>query len=133
MEVIWRKCVETAEKMHPQHKGTKPADVAKLFLWQNNLLKFYLDYNVDQACSYGQELLDDLEDKLPAPELVDLKFSTATALSLQGSQLTEADSLYEAALAKIEPSATMKPFLLNNLGVNHFYQFIEKSTQVTSQ
>jgi hypothetical protein len=22
----------------------------------------------------------------------------------------------------------MKPFLLNNLGVTHFYQFIEKST-----
>ena len=47
MEAIWRKCVETAEKMYPQHKGTKPADVSKLFLWQNNLLKFYLDYNVD--------------------------------------------------------------------------------------
>jgi hypothetical protein len=27
----------------------------------------------------------------------------------------------------------MKPFLLNNLGVTHFYQFIEKSTQITSQ
>jgi hypothetical protein len=27
----------------------------------------------------------------------------------------------------------MKPFLLNNLGVTHFYQFIEKSTQVTNQ
>jgi hypothetical protein len=27
----------------------------------------------------------------------------------------------------------MKPFLLNNMGVNQFYQFIEKSTQVTNQ
>ena len=27
----------------------------------------------------------------------------------------------------------MKPFLLNNLGVTHFYQFIEKSAFITSQ
>ena len=46
--------------MYPQHKGTKPEDVSKLFMWQNNLLKFYLDYNVDQACDYGNDLLNDL-------------------------------------------------------------------------
>jgi len=36
---------------------------------------------------------------------------------------------------KLEESKdqTSKPFLLNNLGVTHFYQFIEKSTQITNQ
>ena len=27
----------------------------------------------------------------------------------------------------------MKPFVLNNLGVTHFYQFIEKSAFITNQ
>ena len=136
VEATWQKCVETAEKMYPQHKGTKPEDVSKLFMWQNNLLKFYLDYNVDQACDYGNDLLNDLQDRLPELDLVDLKFSTATALSLQGSQLNEAESLYETALEKLtgpNQKNHMKPFLLNNLGVTHFYQFIEKSTQITNQ
>lgn len=68
--------------MHPQHKGTGAAQLAKVFMWQNNLLKFYLDYNVDQACDYGGELLSDIGDRLLPGDQVDLKFSLATALSL---------------------------------------------------
>jgi hypothetical protein len=55
----------------------------------------------------------------------------ATALALQGSHLTEAESMFNQALEKVDAdkmSQPMKPFLLNNLGVTHFYQFIEKST-----
>ncbi len=104
-------------------------------MWQNNLLKFYLEYNVDQACDYGNDLLSDLQDRLPSQDLSDLYFSLATALALQGSQLTEAESMFNLALNKLETDKTaqpMKPFLLNNLGVTHFYQFIEKSTQITN-
>jgi hypothetical protein len=82
VEATWQKCVDTAEKMTPLHKGSKIEDVAKVFMWQNNLLKFYLDYNVDQACDYGRDLLGELEERLSSGDLVDLKFSTATALSL---------------------------------------------------
>ena len=105
-------------------------------MWQNNLLKFYLEYNVDQACDYGNDLLSDLQERLPSQDLSDLYFSLATALALQGSQLTEAESMFNLALEKLEGNVIaqpMKPFLLNNLGVTHFYQFIEKSTQITNQ
>jgi hypothetical protein len=100
-------------------------------MWQNNLLKFYLEYNVDQACDYGNDLLSDLQDRLPSQDLSDLLFSLATALSLQGSHLTDAESLFTQALTHLDSdklSQPMKPFLLNNLGLTHFYQFIEKST-----
>ena len=63
--------------------------------------------------------------------MADLYFSTATAYALQGSQLGEAEKLYEQALAVIgEDKAVqpLKPFLLNNLGVTHFHQFVEKSS-----
>ena len=82
VETTFVKCVETAEKLYPQHKGTKPEDLSKVFMWQNNLLKFYLEYNVDQACDYGSELLSDLNDRLLPHDLVDLQFSLATGLSL---------------------------------------------------
>lgn len=82
VEKTFIKCVETAEKMHPQHKGTKADDLSKVFLWQNNLLKFYLEYNVDQACDYGNDLLSEFSDRLLPHDLVDLQFSLATGLSL---------------------------------------------------
>jgi len=82
VEQTFIKCVQTAESMHPQHKGTKPEDLSKVFMWQNNLLKFYLDYNVDQACDYGSELLSELDERLLPHDLVDLQFSLATGLSL---------------------------------------------------
>lgn len=44
--------------------------------------------------------------------------------------------MFNQALEKLEGdkfTQPMKPFLLNNLGVTHFYQFIEKSTQITNQ
>ena len=67
-------------------------------MWQNNLLKFYLEYNVDQACDYGQDLLSELSDRLSPKDLADLQFSLATGLCLQGSQLNEAESLFNQAI-----------------------------------
>ena len=72
VEETFKRCVETAEKIYQPHKGTKPEDVAKLFMWQNNLLKFYLEYNVDQACDYGNDLLSELSDRLSSKDLADL-------------------------------------------------------------
>jgi tetratricopeptide (TPR) repeat protein len=131
VEGTFRRCVETAEKIYQPHKGTKGEDMSKIFMWQNNLLKFYLEYNVDQACDYGNELVQELQERLPKQDMVDLYFSTATALALQGSQLGEAETMYEQALAEIgedQMTASLKPFLLNNLGVTHFHQFVEKSS-----
>jgi hypothetical protein len=104
-------------------------------MWQNNLLKFYLEYNVDQACDYGSDLLSELQDRLSPQDHSDLQFSLATALCMQGSSLNEAESLFDQALIKLDSakSQEMRPFLLNNLGVTHFYQFIEKSTLITNQ
>ena len=67
-------------------------------MWQNNLLKFYLEYNVDQACDYGSELFSDLNDRLPIADLADLQFTLATGMALKGSQLNEAESHFDQAL-----------------------------------
>ena len=47
VESTFRRCVDTAEKIYQPHKGTKAEELSKIFMWQNNLLKFYLEYNVD--------------------------------------------------------------------------------------
>jgi hypothetical protein len=72
VENTFRRCVETAEKIYQIHKGAKPEDITKLFMWQNNLLKFYMEYNVDQACDYGNDLLSDLQERLSVQDLTDL-------------------------------------------------------------
>ena len=44
-------------------------------MWQNNLIKFYLDHNVDKACELGDDLLENDNKNLNNNDLADLKFS----------------------------------------------------------
>ena len=53
-------------------------------MWQNNLLKFYMEHDIDKAVSYGRELTDEFAQILPQAEQDDLKFSLATSHALRG-------------------------------------------------
>lgn len=33
---------------------------ANVFMWQNNLLKFYMEHDIDKAIAFGGELTEDL-------------------------------------------------------------------------
>ena len=44
-------------------------------MWQNNMLKFYLENDVDKAVDYGSDLVGDLEGLLTKTDMVDLKFT----------------------------------------------------------
>lgn len=56
--------------------------ISKKFMWYNNLLKFYLDQDIDKACDYGEDLINDIEEILPEKDKVDLKFTLAVIISI---------------------------------------------------
>ena len=61
-------------------------------MWQNNLLKFYMEHDIQKAISYGQELTQEIGPILPLEDQNDLKFSIATSHALHGD-LSDFDSV----------------------------------------
>ena len=59
-------------------------------MWQNNLLKFYLEHDIAKAADLSKELIADLGNILPEPDVGDLKFSLATAQALEGTDIESA-------------------------------------------
>ena len=57
----------------------------------------------------------------------DLKFSLATAHSLKLENIDYAIDLYNET---IQESSDLKGIVLNNLGITHFYKFMELSNTV---
>ena len=55
-------------------------------MWQNNLLKYYMEYDIDKACDYGEDLMT--EPGLSSKDSQDLKFSLAVS-----AILTDVDEL----------------------------------------
>eukprot|EP00347_Sterkiella_histriomuscorum_P004387 403360655 len=124
VESTFLRCTETANKLYPRNKEDAP----RRFMWHNNLLKFYIDCDIDKACDYGSDLLSDYEQVLNNSDLTDLKFSLATSYSLQGIELDSAEKLFTESLEIAPPE--MKGYIYNNHGINHFYQFVEKSQSI---
>ena len=128
-EDTFKKCVEVAENaqvpLNPNLDQT-----SNVFMWQNNLLKFYMENDIDKAIAYGKELSEDLGPILPQHDQDDLKFSLATSYALKGD-LTEFDAvkkMFEDCIEKMQPE--QKGFVLNNLGMWHFFGFIRMSTEL---
>ena len=124
------KSVEVAEKAStPLVKGLDKNQ--EIFMWQNNLLKFYLEHNVEKAIDYSKELLDDYGQGLDEKDIVDLKFSLSTAYLLEGSPelLEPAKDLMKETLACNDP--LQRGYIHNNLGMTHFYDFAIRSSQIT--
>lgn len=107
-------------------------------MWQNNLLKFYLEHDLEKALDFGQDLLQDVAPLLAEPFVQDLKFTLATAQSMKAEDLDTAITLYQESLYSGEKLTQypqlndLRGIVYNNLGITHFYKFIELSNAVDS-
>lgn len=68
LEATFLQCTHIADKLYPRNKE----DAGSRFMWQNNLLKFYIEYDIDKACDLGSDLLADYQAVLNSQDLVDL-------------------------------------------------------------
>ena len=55
VEETFHKCIDVAENS-PLRKGGDKTRIQNIFTWQNNVLKFYLDNNIDKNFSERDEL-----------------------------------------------------------------------------
>ena len=67
MESIFQRCIETSENS-PFNQLKQDTRTSNVFVWQNNLLKFYLENNIDKAIDYGHELKDEIGGHLQSHE-----------------------------------------------------------------
>lgn len=58
VEDTFKKCVDVAENAKVPLNPTID-QTSNVFMWQNNLLKFYMEHDVDKAITYGAELTED--------------------------------------------------------------------------
>ena len=98
-------------------------------MWQNNLLKFYLEHDVAKAIEFSKELIDELGNILPQSDVADVKFSLATAYAMEGKDVEASQATLKECL-EISP-AQNKGFILNNLGMTYFYRFVAMSTEIS--
>ena len=97
-------------------------------MWQNNLLKFYLEHDIAKAKDFSSELIHDLGNILPENDVCDLKFSLATAFALEGQDIDSSQKYFKECLDV--PNPLMKGFALNNLGMTYFYKFVALSSEI---
>ena len=128
VEDTFKKCIDCAEQSKVS-LDPKLDQTQNVFMWQNNLLKFYLEHDIAKAKDFSMELLDDLGNILPQPDVVDLKFSLATAHALEGQDIDAAQKYYKECLDV--PNPMMRGFAHNNLGMTYFYKFVAMSSEIS--
>ncbi len=58
VEEVFKKSIEVAEKTTERlHKDMDQTQ--SVFMWQNNLLKFYIENDIHKAIDYAKELIDE--------------------------------------------------------------------------
>lgn len=99
-------------------------------MWQNNLLKFYIENDIEKAISYGTELIEEVSQILPKEDQDDLKFSVATSHALKGNleNFEQVTTMFMECAESMAPA--QRGFVLNNLGMYHFFNFIKMSTEL---
>ena len=108
VEKTFKECIKIAENS-PQNliqmvdaKSSKPLDADsradQVFIWQNNLLKFYLENDIEKATDFGTELIDDIGDIISPEMRTDLKMTVGTAHSLLCDDLDEAIKLFNEVI-----------------------------------
>jgi tetratricopeptide (TPR) repeat protein len=129
VEKRFQQCIEVAEK-GKKSMNKKNDQTHNTFIWQNNLIKFYLAHNVDKAIEFSSDILEEQGSILDKSNLSDLKFNLATAYNLRGqdSDLVHVLRLYNECLASCPPENT--PFIHNNLGIANFFNFATMSKQI---
>ena len=83
VEDTFKKCVEVAENAQVPLNPTID-QTSNVFMWQNNLLKFYMEHDIDKAITFGGELSEEHGQILAKHDQDDLKFSLATSYALKG-------------------------------------------------
>lgn len=58
VEQCFRKCVDVAEN-GKKSMNKKNDQTHNVFIWQNNLINFYLTHNLDKCIDFSNELIDD--------------------------------------------------------------------------
>lgn len=132
MEEIFKKSIEVAEKTTERlHKDMDQTQA--VFMWQNNLLKFYMENDIKQAIEYSKELMEEHGTILDPKDKCDLQFSLATSYVLEGSPelLEPARDLYKECLQTYD-DPMYHGYIHNNLGMANFYNFVIKSSELTS-
>ena len=129
MEDTFKKCVAVAENAKVPLNPTID-QTSNVFMWQNNLLKFYMENDIDKAIIYGRELREEHGEILAKQDQNDLKFSLATSYALKGdlSTFDEVKAIFEDCVENMPPEQT--GFVLNNLGMWHFFNFIKQSSEL---
>ena len=99
-------------------------------MWQNNLLKFYIEHDVPKAIEYARQLIEEVAHQLPANDRAELKFSLATSMILEGDPeyLPEAKSIF-AVCADETADPLFKGYVYNNQGMANWYHFVHMSQQ----
>ena len=81
VEEVFKKCVSVAENVKTS-LNKEYDQTTNAFMWQNNLLKFYLQHDMDKAVSYAAELQEEVGHLLQVADKSDLDFSMGTSLAL---------------------------------------------------
>ncbi len=100
-------------------------------MWQNNLLKFYMENDIVKAIDFAKDLIDEQGSILNKVDLCDLKFSLGTSYALEGNA-----AYLELAIKELKQSLEIaddhtKGYILNNLGMVNFYTFVAQSSEIT--
>jgi hypothetical protein len=129
VEHMFKKSIEVAEQTKTM-LSSKVDQTSSVFMWQNNLLKFYMEHDLSKAIPYAAELIDEQGSILSAQDRSDLRFSLATSHALEGSMpnLDIAVDLFKGSLTESEE--TNKGYIYNNLGMSHFHRFVMLSQQI---
>ena len=88
-----------------------------------------MEHDIVKAIDFSKELTDELGNILPEADVADIKFSLATAYAMQGKDIATAQATLKECL-DIAP-AHMKGFILNNLGMTYFYNFVAMSSEIS--
>ena len=70
-------------------------------MWQNNLLKFYMEHDINKAITYSGELVDEVGGLLSPESLSDLHFSQGTSIALRG-HVDDIDLAKDTLLTSLE-------------------------------
>jgi hypothetical protein len=82
VEQTFCKQIEIAEKTRDRLKSQQSESI---FVWQNNLLKFYMEHDINKAIDFSKELIEEHGEVLNKRDFSDLQFSLATSYLLEGS------------------------------------------------
>lgn len=116
-----------------------------IFMCHNTLLKYYMNYDVDKCCKYGEKLLSNNYfnyDRLSPHDQYDLHHTLGTAYSLEGTSHKQCFKAYEKSIEIAEKSNAESTdeeariplgYALNNIGMSKFWYFMEKSRELSQE